>query len=67
MKTRYVVLRTLKYFIGRYLFKFGSSRFVVIGIHDIPQIPLRKNVFKCCCYSLLKRGTLNLLGANNLI
>ena len=67
MKTRYVELRALKYFIGRCLSKFGSSRSVLIGIHSILQIPLCKTVFNCCCYSLLEKGTLNLLGANNLI
>ena len=69
MKVRYVVFRAPKYFIGRCLVKFRNSRFVLIGIHihSTFQIPLWKIVFNCCSYSLLKRSTLNLLGANNLI
>ena len=63
MKTRYVIFRAPKYFIGRCLFKFGSSHFVLIWIHSAFQILVWKIMLTCCSYSLLKRGTLNLLGA----
>ena len=50
MKTRYVVLRTPKYFIVRCLFKFMRSCFVLLEIHSLFQIPLWKVSFGGSCF-----------------
>ena len=58
MKTRYVVLRTLKYFIVRCLFKFMRSCFVLLEIHSLLQIPLWKASFDGSCFFSIKNPNL---------
>ena len=58
MKTRYVVLRTPKYFIVRCLFKFIHSCFVLLQIHSLFQIPLWKALFAGSCFFLIKNPNL---------
>ena len=58
MKTRYVVLRTPKYFIVRCLFKFMRSCFVLLEIHSLFQIPLWKASFGGSCFFSIKNPNL---------
>ena len=58
MKTRYVVLRTPKYFIVRCLFKFMRSCFVLLEIHSLFQIPLWKASFGGSSFFSIKNPNL---------
>ena len=58
MKTRYVVLRTPKYFIVRCLFKFMRSCFVLLEIHSLFQIPLWKTSSGGSCFFSIKNSNL---------
>ena len=58
MKTRYVVIRTPKYFIVRYLFKFIHSCLILLQICSLFQIPLWKALFVGSCFFLIKNPNL---------
>ena len=58
MKTRYVVLRTPKYFIIRCLLKFMRSCFILSEIHSFFQIPLWKASLGSSCFFSIKNPNL---------